>query len=49
MDLKGSRVGRCGLYASGSGLGPVAGFCERDNELLGPIRGGELVDWLSDC
>jgi hypothetical protein len=25
-------LGGCGLYSSGSGMGPVTGFCEHGNE-----------------
>jgi len=32
----------------GSGKGPVVVTCEKSNETLGCIRGGELLDWLSD-
>jgi hypothetical protein len=32
MDLKENSVGRCGMNASGSGWGPVAGCCEHGNE-----------------
>jgi hypothetical protein len=31
-------VGSCGLDASGSGQGPVAGFCEHGNEPAGSIK-----------
>jgi hypothetical protein len=34
-------VGRCGLDASGSGYGPLMGFCEQCNESLGSIKGQE--------
>jgi hypothetical protein len=27
----------------------VAGSCEHGNELLGSIKGGKFVDYLSDC
>jgi len=27
----------------------VAGCCEHGNEASGPIKGGEFLDWLSDC
>jgi hypothetical protein len=37
-------VGRCGLDASGSGQGPVAGPCEQGNEPSGSIKGGEFPD-----
>jgi hypothetical protein len=31
----GNSVGRCGLDASGSGYGPVAGSCEHSNKTWG--------------
>jgi hypothetical protein len=37
-------VGRCGLYASGSRWGPVAGFCEGGNENSGSIKGGKYSE-----
>jgi hypothetical protein len=37
-------VGSCGLDASGSGQGPVMGSCERGNESLGSVKGGEYLD-----
>jgi len=37
-------MGRCGLDASGSGYGPVAGSCEHSTEPSGPIKEGELLD-----
>jgi hypothetical protein len=39
-------VGTCGIYASGSGLGLVAGFCEHGNEPSGSIKDGEFPDCL---
>jgi hypothetical protein len=33
-------VGKCGLDASGSGWGPMAGFFEHGNEPSGSIKGG---------
>jgi hypothetical protein len=39
-----NRVRSCGLDASGSGYGPVAGFCIRGNKLSGFIKGGEFLD-----
>jgi hypothetical protein len=33
----------CGLYASGSGQGPVAGSYEQSNEHLGAIEGRNLT------
>jgi hypothetical protein len=37
-------VRRCGLEASGSGYGTVAGACKHSNEPLGSIKGGEFLD-----
>jgi hypothetical protein len=37
-------VRKCGLDASGSGQGLVAGCCKHDNEPLGSIEGRELLD-----
>jgi hypothetical protein len=37
-------VERCGLEASGSGEGQVAGCCENDNETLGSIKGREFLN-----
>jgi hypothetical protein len=34
---------------TGSGYGPIAGFCEHGNEPSGYIKGWELLDQLSDC
>jgi hypothetical protein len=42
-------VGSCGLDASGVEQGNVAGSCEHDNEPSGSIKGGQLLDQLSDC
>jgi len=42
--ILGNTVGGCGLDASGSGLGPVAGSSEHSNELSGPVEGGEFID-----
>jgi hypothetical protein len=36
-------VGKCGLDASGSGNGPMAGCCEHGNETPGSIKGGEFL------
>jgi hypothetical protein len=47
-DLRGSRVGSCGLDACGSGYGPVAGSCEHGNDISGSLRGGEFLEYLSD-
>jgi hypothetical protein len=38
-------VGRCGLHASGSRQGPVAGFCEHGDEPSGSIKGGEFLGY----
>jgi len=37
-------VRRCGMDLSGSGKGPVMGFCENVNELSGSIEGGKYLD-----
>jgi hypothetical protein len=47
--LEGNKVGRCGLYSSGSGWGPVAGCCEHGNEPLCVTKDEEFLDYLSDC
>jgi hypothetical protein len=44
-----NRVGRCGLDASGSGQGPMAGYDELGNESSCSIRGWEFLDRLSYC
>jgi hypothetical protein len=36
-------MGRCGLDSSGLGLGPVAGFCENDNETWGSVKYLEIL------
>jgi len=38
------KVGGCGMDSSGSGQGPKEGFCEQDNETLGSVKGGEILD-----
>jgi len=42
-------VGRRGLYASGSGYGPVVGCCDHGYEPSGPIKDDEFPDELNDC
>jgi hypothetical protein len=37
-------VGSCGLDISGSGYGPMVGFCEHGNEISGSIKGGDFLD-----
>jgi hypothetical protein len=37
-------VGWCGLDVSGSGYRSVIGPCQHGNELLGPTKGGDLLD-----
>jgi hypothetical protein len=37
-------VGRCGLDASGSGQGSVAGPCGHGNEPSGSIKGRVFID-----
>jgi hypothetical protein len=44
IGLTGSRVGTCGLDASGSGQGSAVGSCEHGNELSGSIKGREFLD-----
>jgi hypothetical protein len=39
----------CGLDSSGTGWGPVVGFCEHGNKPLASMKGGEFLDQLSDC
>jgi hypothetical protein len=39
----------CKLDSSASGQGQVAGSCGHDNELSSSIKGGEFLEWLSDC
>jgi hypothetical protein len=40
---------RCESDSCGSEQGPVAGLCQRNNELPSSINGrGELSDWLKD-
>jgi hypothetical protein len=41
-------AGEGGLISCGWRSGPVAGPYEHDNELFGPIRGGEFVDQLTE-
>jgi hypothetical protein len=38
------RVGKYGLYSSGSGYGPEAGYREHGNELSGSIKVREFLD-----
>jgi hypothetical protein len=37
------------LFSSGSGLGQVAGFCERGNEPSGSIKCWEFPDQPKTC
>jgi hypothetical protein len=37
-------MGRYGLDSIGSGLGPVAGFCEHGNEPSGSIKCWEILE-----
>jgi hypothetical protein len=39
----------CELDSSGSGQGPVVGSCEHDSEPSGSVKGGEFLNWVSDC
>jgi hypothetical protein len=45
---QGNGVGMYALYLRGLVYGQVAGFCELDNEPSGSIKGGKVLDWLSD-
>jgi hypothetical protein len=36
-------VGRCGLYSSGSGEGPVVGCVEHDSETSGSVKRGTFL------
>jgi len=40
----GNRVASCGLDASGSGKGPLAGSYDKDNGPSGSIKDGEFLD-----
>jgi hypothetical protein len=44
LNLREMGWGKCELDASGSGQGPVAGYCEQDNEPSGSIKGGEFFE-----
>jgi hypothetical protein len=44
MDLREIMWGMCGLNASGSGLGSVAGCCEHGNEPSVPIKDREFLN-----
>jgi hypothetical protein len=41
-------VESCGVHATGSVEGPLAGCCEDGNELSGSIKVGEFLDSMSD-
>jgi hypothetical protein len=43
-----NEVGSCGLDASGSGYGSVAGSFEHIIETSSSIKGGEFLDYLSE-
>jgi hypothetical protein len=46
MDLKRDRMGWYELDRSGSGWGPVEGYCEHGNEPLDSINCLEVLVWL---
>jgi hypothetical protein len=48
MDLQETLCGHVGLDPSGSGQGPVAGYCEDGNEHSGFMKRGEFLDQTSD-
>lgn len=44
--IQSDNVCECGIGSCDSGLGPVAGVCEHDNEFYGSIRSCEFLDQL---
>jgi len=48
MELLGSRVGRCGLDASGLGQWPVADSREHGIKPSGSIKDGEFLDYWNN-
>jgi hypothetical protein len=49
MDLREIEWGNCGLHSTSSEHGSVVGSREYGSEPLSSIKGGEFLDWLSDC
>jgi hypothetical protein len=52
LDVNGSWQNRMwwyGVDSSFPGYGPVAGYCEHDNEPSGSIKYWEIFKYLSDC
>jgi hypothetical protein len=47
--ILGKYCGNCSLDSSGSGEGPVARFYEHGDEPSDSIKGGEFLDYPSDC
>jgi hypothetical protein len=39
-------VERCGLHSSGSGYGPLGGYCEHSNEPSGSVKGEKFLNSL---
>jgi hypothetical protein len=48
MELQEVRCGGYGLVWSGTGPGQVAGNRNRGNEILGSIKCGQFLDWLTN-
>jgi hypothetical protein len=48
MGLKRNCDHGCGLDSFCSGWGPVTGFCKRDNESSGSIKGRKFLDHVID-
>jgi hypothetical protein len=48
MDLR-ETVRKCRLDSSGSGYGLLTGCYENGNEPSASIKGGEFLDYQSDC
>jgi hypothetical protein len=43
VDLKGFKMLGCGMNPTGSGEGPITGFCEHDDEPLVYINVGNFL------
>jgi hypothetical protein len=48
MDLLANRMAWYGMNSSGSGQGPVEGFCEHGNEPCGSVKCWEILEQLND-
>jgi hypothetical protein len=49
MDVKGYMLWTGGLEASGSQKCQVSSSCEHGTEPSGYVKGGEILDYMSDC